>query len=90
MRRALGDVFLSTIAVATLLIALVAIDERVRLQVAELIDAQTSTSVKDVSANLGDVVEVVATAVRDQGIEHATLVIFVLAATVLVLFMVRT
>jgi hypothetical protein len=90
VRRALGDALISTVAVVVLLVALVSIDDRVRLQLGEMLSAPASANVKGVSTDLGEMAGVVLFALRDQGLEHATLVIFVLAATVLVLFMVRT
>jgi hypothetical protein len=70
---------------------LAAFDVRVREQISLRVGAgRPSTQVVDAGVAIRDVVRVIVTAVRDQSIEHAPLVIFVLAATVLVLFMLRT
>ena len=67
------------------------IDRRVRRQ---LVLAFSSTGPTDqlsaVSERLGSLVYIVLQAAREQTIEHAPLVIFGLAAAVLVLFMLRT
>ena len=70
---------------------LAVIDERVRVQLGRLL---TGRAPSGELATLGDRVQtlllIVMQAARDQSIEHAPLVIFALAALVLVLFMVRT
>ena len=74
-----------------LVLALAAFDGRVREQIWLRVGAgQTSAQVADAGGMVRSLASVVFYAVRDQCIEHAPLVIFVLAATVLVLFMLRT
>jgi hypothetical protein len=89
--RAFSDVLISVAALLTLIVMLAAFDVRVREQLSLRVGAgSSSTQVADASVAIRDVVSVVVAAVRDQSIAHAPLVIFVLAATVLVLFMLRT
>jgi len=89
--RAFSDVLISAGALLALIVMLAAFDVRVREQISlRVAPGQTSSQVADAGVAIRDVANVVVTAVRDQSIEHAPLVIFVLAATVLVLFMLRT
>jgi len=91
IRRAFGDALISVGALVALILTLAAFDGRVREQVALRIGpGRASAQVVDAGVVIRDLTGVVANAVRDQSIEHAPLVIFVLAATVLVLFMLRT
>jgi hypothetical protein len=74
-----------------LVVGLALVDERVRVRLADLATGRTTSGeLASVSAKLQQLAEVVAEAVRDQSIEQAPLVIFGLAAIVLVLFMLRT
>ena len=86
-RRVLGDAVISLCALLALLLMLVAIDPRVRVQVASAWGGSTSTSV---SKDVGEISTVLLSAIQDRGIDNAPLMIFALAATVLVLFMLRT
>jgi hypothetical protein len=86
-RRVLGDAVISFCALLALLLMLVAIDPRVRVQVASAWSGSTSTSV---SKDMREISTVVLSAIQDRGIDNAPLMIFALAATVLVLFMLRT
>jgi hypothetical protein len=86
-RRVLGDAVISLCALLALLLMLVAIDPRVRVQVASAWGGSTSTSV---SKDMREISTVVLSAIQDRGIDNAPLMIFALAATVLVLFMLRT
>lgn len=86
-RRVLGDAVISFCALLALLLMLVAIDPRVRVQVASAWGGSTSTSV---SKDMREISTVVLSAIQDRGIDNAPLMLFALAATVLVLFMLRT
>lgn len=86
-RRVLGDAVISFCALLALLLMLVAIDPRVRVQVASAWGGSTSTSV---SKDMREISTVVLSAIQDRGIDNAPLMIFALAATILVLFMLRT
>jgi hypothetical protein len=90
MRRAFGDAMISMSAVALLLMMLVTIDPRVREQVSGVWSGQGSPAVASISSQMHEVTSVVLSAARDRGIDNAPLMIFALAATVLVLFMLRT
>lgn len=73
-----------------LLLTLVAIDDRVRQQLALRFNARPATELVDAGTRVRDLATGVLEAARDQSIAHAPLMIFVLAAVVLVLFMLRT
>ena len=90
-RRVVGDTLISMGALAALLTTLVLIDGRVREQVSRRIGVgHASTDLVDAGSRVRDLASVVMDAARDQSIEHAPMFIFVLVATVLVLFMLRT
>jgi hypothetical protein len=89
MRRALGDAAISAAALIILLVMLVSVDDRVRDHLAGVFSPSTS-EVADARKEISGVVAVVVDAIKDQSVNHAPLVIFGVAATVLVLFMLRT
>jgi hypothetical protein len=80
---------LSVGALAIVLFTLVSVDERVREQFS-LRMADPSAQLASASTQVRDLTSVIVEAARDQSIEHAPLMIFVLAAVVLLLFMLRT
>jgi hypothetical protein len=90
MRRVFGDAVISLCAVLALLLMLVSVDPRVRTQVASVWGGGDASAAASLSRDLGEVTTVLLSAVRDHGIANAPLMIFALAATVLVLFMLRT
>ena len=91
MRRIFGDALISMGALVALLTALVFVDDRVREQVSlRFSGAQPSTELANAGAHLRNLATVVMEAARDQSLEHAPILIFALAAVVLVLFMLRT
>ena len=91
IRRFFGEAVISLAALSVLILTLAAFDPRVREQIAlRLSPGRPSAQIADASAMVRDLTAVVVDAVRDGSIEHAPLVIFVLAATVLLLFMLRT
>jgi len=91
MRRAFGDAMISLGAVVLLLMMLVTIDPRVREQVSGAWGGPGSPRVAaTINSQMREVTSVVVTAARDHSIDNAPLMIFALAATVLVLFMLRT
>ena len=70
---------------------LAAFDGRVREQIAlRMSPGQPTAQVAQAGAALRSFSAVMFEAVRDQSIEHAPMVIFVLVGTVLLLFMLRT
>ena len=91
MRRALGDAAISLFALIALLVALVSVDDRVRERVASVVGTTPNTSqLVGAGREISSLVTLVFDALKDQSVAHAPLVIFAVAATVLVLFMVRT
>jgi len=75
---------------AILLLALYAFDDRVRDQVSRRVIAHPSQELASVGRQASNLTNAIAVSVRDQTRGHGPLVIFTLAAGVLVLFMVRT
>lgn len=89
MRRVLGDALISAGAMLILLLVLVSVDDRVRERVSALATPSRSELVS-AGTMVGEVLAVVVRAARDQSVEHAPMMIFAVAATVLVLCMLRT
>ena len=90
-KRAIGDAVISVGALCALIAMLAAFDARVREQISMRVGAgQPAAQVANAEATVRNLASVVFVAAREQSIEHAPLVIFVLAATVLFLFMLRT
>jgi hypothetical protein len=90
-RRAIGDALMSMGALIVLFGLLAAFDPRLREQVVlRMSPGQPTAQIAQASASVRSLSTVVMEAVRDQSIEHAPMVIFVLAGTVLLLFMLRT
>ena len=83
------DALISGAALIILLIALVAIDHRVRERVEAAVQGDLSSDVRSATSMANEVAGVIMIAARDQSIDHAPMVVFVFAATVLVLGMLR-
>ena len=90
MRRVFGDAMISLCALLLLLIMLVSIDPRVREEMSGLWGGSGPSAVTSVRTHVTKASTVVLSAARDHSIDNAPLMIFALAATVLVLFMLRT
>ena len=91
MRRVIGDAAISIGALLVLILMLAGIDVRVREQMALRVSAGTaSAQLTGAETTVRRLSSVIVDAVRDQSIEHAPLVLFVIAAIVLFLFMLRT
>ena len=91
MRRALTDAMITGGSALVLVLGLVFLDDRVRDQVGALADPRNPrAALGDIGHYASDVLAIVVVAARNQSIDHAPLVIFALAATVLTLFMLRT
>jgi hypothetical protein len=91
MRRVINDALISLGALVLLLVALVSIDDRVRERVTAMVRTPPSSAeIAGAGAQAGQISTVVYKAARDQSLEHAPMVIFGVAATVLVFFMLRT
>jgi len=89
VQRVFKDALISGAALIILLIALVAIDQRVRDRVEAAVQGDLSSDVRSATSMASEVASVIAIAARDQSIDHAPMVMFVFAATVLVLGMLR-
>lgn len=90
-RRPISTALAAAGGVCAVLIGLAAIDDRVRYQIASAFARRGPTEeIASVGSRLEEMAAVIAQAVRDQSIEHAPMVMFALAAMVLLLFMTRT
>lgn len=91
MRRVVSDTLISIGAVLVLLVAIVSIDDRARERVQGMLTSPPSSSeIAGVGAQIENVSTLMYKAARDQSVDHAPMVIFAVAAVVLVLFMLRT
>jgi hypothetical protein len=92
VRRVFGDALLSAGALILLLLALIAIDERVRDEITVRVrnPRPAAVGIERAGARARDLVTVVSDAAREQALEHAPLLLFAFAGTALVLFMIRT
>ena len=88
MQRLSGDALASAGVLGIVLVTLMSIDVRVREQVGTVIGS--TSDVGDASGRIGEIGSVLFEAARTQSVDHAPMMIFIVAATVLVLFMVRT
>ena len=90
MRRTLYDALMSAGAILLLLVLLATFDGRVREQVAiRMGRTQSTAAVVDVGGRVRDLAVSVVDVVREEAEMHATLMVFVLAATVLTILMLR-
>ena len=91
IRRPFAGGLTSLGGVLALAIGLAAVDDRVRDQFARVFTSRGPTEeITTVGSRLNEIALIAAQAVRDQSIDHAPLVIFALAAAILVLLMTRT
>lgn len=88
MRRVFSDAVISLGAVLALLVMLVSVDPRVRYQLTSAWSGNGAAT--SVGKDLVEASSVLLSALQNHGIANAPLMIFALAATVLVLFMLRT
>jgi hypothetical protein len=92
-KRAIGDALISVGALCALIILLVSFNAPLREEIARRVGAgQPSVHVQaaNAQATVRNIASILFVAARDQSIEHAPLVLFVLAAIVLFMFMLRT
>ena len=91
MRRAIRDAMITAGSALALVLTLVLVDDRVRDQITSVFDVHHPA---DALAGLGwrvsQVVAIVMVAARHHSLENAPLVIFGVAAAILVFFMLRT
>jgi len=91
MRRVFNDAMVSAAALGALLALLVAVDSRVRDQVMmQLKGGRAHGDIAVVEGQLRAFMSIVVDAVRDAMMLHTTLTVFVVVATVLTVFMLRT
>ncbi len=91
IRRSIGDAFISIGAVTMLLAVLVSVDDRVRQQVSlRFSSGAAQEQLRDAGVQMRDLVTVIADAAQHQSIEHAPMMMLVLAGAVLFVFMLRT
>jgi hypothetical protein len=90
IRRTVNDALISIVALTALLVVLASVNERVRHEVSLRLNGnRAQTELAGAAANFQHLAGVVVDAARDQTIEHAALAIFVVAAGVLTIFMLR-
>ena len=89
MFQGFKDALVTAGALLLVLFALMFVDGRVREQVGNAVSGASPHAIADAGGQVRLVAAAVATAARDQSIEHAPMVMFVVAAGVLVLFMLR-
>jgi hypothetical protein len=90
IRRAFNDALISIVALTLLFAVVASVNERVRHEVSLRLNGdRAQTELSDAAANAHHLAGVVVDAVRDQTIEHAALALFVVAAGVLTIFMLR-
>jgi hypothetical protein len=90
MRRAINHTLISGAALLVVIAGLVLFDGRVRHAFADLASNTPSAELAQVGSGVHELGAIVLTAVHEQSIANAPLMIFVVIATVLMLFMVRT
>jgi hypothetical protein len=91
MRHRLNGPITTIGGVSALIGGLAIIDERVREQLRAIVEGRPpSGEIVSAGARLKELGWVMADAVRDQSIEHAPMTVFVLAAAVLLFFMLKT
>jgi hypothetical protein len=91
IRRPFAGALTTAGGLCALLVGLAAIDDRVRDQVARAFTNRGPTEeFATVGSRLNEMALIATRAVGDQSIEHAPMVIFALAAAILVVLMTRT
>ena len=90
MRRAFGEAMMAAVTLALVLFVLVSFDDRVRTEFSTRFVAHPTEQIALASHQARNITSVIAEAAQRQSLDHAPLLIFSLAATVLVLFMLRT
>jgi hypothetical protein len=90
MRRRLKDAVISILALSVLMLMLMSVDPRLRDQIEATVNTPPTSTIRTVTHQVQDVSKVVVSAAEDHSLANAPLVIFGIAATVLVVFMLRT
>jgi hypothetical protein len=90
LHRAINHTLISGAALAIVIAALVLFDLRVRRAFASLVSDVPSSEFARAGSGFYDLGAIMLTTVHDQSIANAPLMVFVVIASVLMLFMVRT
>jgi hypothetical protein len=91
MQRTLRDAMLTAGSALALVLLLVLVDDRVRLQISAVFDtSHPGDALAGLGGRASQVMNIVFLAARTQSLDHAPLVVFAVAAAVLTLFMLRT
>ena len=90
MRRVFGDALWSAGGLIVLLLILVALDDRVRVEVATRIVAAPVATVSQTGAQATGLLQLLTDVARDQATTHTPLFLFAFAGMALVLFMIRS
>jgi hypothetical protein len=91
MPRVAKDAMISVGALTLLLVALVSVDSRLREYARDVLTTPPSQGeIARIGQHVENVSTVVYKAARDKSIEHSAMVIFGVAASVLLVFMLRT
>ena len=90
MRRKFVEIGMSIGAVGVLLLILISFDSRVRAEFSQHWDAGPTAEMSTAGQQARRVAVVTALAIQEQGNAHKQIVMMLFAATVLVIFMVKT
>jgi hypothetical protein len=90
MGRPFREALMSAGTVVIVLLVLVGIDDHVRSELSQRYMSNPTQEIASAGQHARHLTTVVAVAAREQSLAHAPMLIFALAATVLVLFMLRT
>jgi hypothetical protein len=82
--------FSAIAGVGALVIGLAIVDERVRMELGRVFSGRPPSEITTLSNQFQDLMRLTWQAVQDQSVENAPLVIFAIAALVLVVWMTRT
>jgi|tagenome__1003787_1003787.scaffolds.fasta_scaffold20847590_2 hypothetical protein len=90
MRKGFGEAVLSVGTITVVLLILIGMDANVRSEFSMRFLSNPGQQLQSAGHSASALTSVIARAAHDQSIAHAPMLIFALAATVLVLFMLRT
>lgn len=90
MGRQFREALMSAGTVVIVLLVLVGIDDHVRSELSQRYMSNPTQEIASAGQHARQLTTVIAVAAREQSLAHAPMLIFALAATVLVLFMLRT
>ena len=90
MRRVFGDALWSAGGLIVLLLILVAVDDRVRMEIATRLVSAPVATVAQTGAQATGMIQLLTDVARDQATTHTPLFLFAFAGGVLLLFMLRS